>query len=64
MEQAIESPCVGVCRIEPGRGVCVGCGRTLEEIAAWARMTPQARRLVMARLQARTPGETPTPAHR
>ena len=29
------SPCVGFCRIEEPSGLCLGCARTREEIAAW-----------------------------
>ncbi|MGH8530080.1 MAG: DUF1289 domain-containing protein [Nevskiales bacterium] len=37
MEAASEipSPCTGVCRLDAAE-VCVGCGRTLAEIAAWS----------------------------
>ena len=31
----IPSPCIGVCRLEPESGLCAGCLRTAEEIAAW-----------------------------
>ena len=31
----IASPCVSVCIIDPALGMCVGCHRTLDEIAAW-----------------------------
>jgi len=34
-------------------GLCIGCGRTLDEIAAWAEMTPKERRAIMALLPAR-----------
>jgi len=37
------SPCVGVCRVD-GQDVCVGCGRTIDEITQWAR-SDTARRL-------------------
>ncbi|HRK23808.1 MAG TPA: DUF1289 domain-containing protein [Beijerinckiaceae bacterium] len=33
------SPCIKLCTIDPGTGLCAGCGRTLEEIAAWSMMT-------------------------
>ncbi len=33
----ISSPCVGVCETE--NGVCVACGRTLDDIATWAAMS-------------------------
>ena len=32
----IASPCVSVCRISDQTGLCVGCLRTLEEIALWS----------------------------
>jgi uncharacterized protein len=32
----VPSPCVSVCRMEPDGGLCEGCLRTLDEIAAWA----------------------------
>jgi predicted Fe-S protein YdhL (DUF1289 family) len=34
-------------------GLCIGCGRTLEEIAGWASMTDRERRTIMALLPAR-----------
>jgi len=48
--EEIESPCVKICMIHPTAGVCVGCGRTGDEIASWSRLTPQVRREVMAAL--------------
>ncbi|MGF1659637.1 MAG: DUF1289 domain-containing protein [Rubrimonas sp.] len=50
---AIESPCVNICVIHPGAGLCVGCLRTGDEIARWGAMSPQARRALMAALPAR-----------
>lgn len=51
----IESPCVKICVIHPGEGLCVGCLRTLDEIARWSAMTGDQRRDVMADLPARAP---------
>jgi predicted Fe-S protein YdhL (DUF1289 family) len=34
-------------------GLCVGCGRTLEEIARWSVMSGEERRAIMAELAAR-----------
>lgn len=45
-----QSPCVQICVIHDAAGICVGCYRTLDEIAAWATMPPEARRAVMAEL--------------
>ncbi|SNR23036.1 DUF1289 domain-containing protein [Paracoccus sediminis] len=49
----IESPCIKVCVIDPASGVCTGCLRTLDEIAAWPTLPPEARRRIMADLPAR-----------
>ena len=43
------SPCIDVCGIDPSRR-CVGCGRTLEQIGAWSRMTDAERAEVNANL--------------
>ncbi|HUW39063.1 MAG TPA: DUF1289 domain-containing protein [Rhodocyclaceae bacterium] len=31
----IASPCIDVCKIDETGGLCLGCWRTLAEIAAW-----------------------------
>ena len=49
----IESPCVKVCVVHPESGLCLGCHRSIDEIAAWSSMTPEARRAVMAELPGR-----------
>ena len=49
----IETPCVKICTLDAGRGLCLGCGRTVEEIAAWARLTAAERRRVMDALPER-----------
>ena len=32
---AIESPCTQVCVVHPTLKLCIGCGRSLDEIANW-----------------------------
>ncbi len=49
----IESPCIKLCMIHPEAGICAGCFRTIDEIAAWSRLEPEARRRIMAELPAR-----------
>ena len=52
--ETVESPCIKLCvRASARRGLCLGCYRSIEEIAAWASMTPEARRAVMAELPGR-----------
>ncbi|VDS07213.1 hypothetical protein PARHAE_00386 [Paracoccus haematequi] len=47
------SPCIKVCVIDPASGLCTGCWRSLDEIAAWATLSPEARQRIMADLPAR-----------
>ena len=49
----MKTPCIQVCRMDPVRGVCIGCCRTLDEIARWGAMTDAERDQVMGRLDAR-----------
>lgn len=53
----IESPCIKICTLDASRHVCLGCGRTIAEIAAWSSMSTTERRRVMDELPARLTGE-------
>ncbi len=35
-----QSPCTDVCQFDPVKKWCVGCGRTVDEIRAWRKLTP------------------------
>ncbi|MDQ0249879.1 putative Fe-S protein YdhL (DUF1289 family) [Sphingomonas kyeonggiensis] len=49
----IESPCVSICVMDEATGWCIGCGRTLDEIARWGSTDQADRDAVMAELPAR-----------
>ena len=49
----IASPCNNICRMDDATGWCVGCGRTLDEIARWGGTSDADRDAVMAQLPAR-----------
>ena len=49
------SPCIRHCTLDD-RNVCVGCGRTIDEIIRWQQMDDEERARVLARLRGRTPG--------
>lgn len=40
----IPTPCISVCRVNTNDGLCEGCFRTLGEISAWGRSTPDYKR--------------------
>jgi predicted Fe-S protein YdhL (DUF1289 family) len=48
-----ETPCIAVCIIDPKTSLCLGCGRTLREIARWHRIESAERLAIMALLPAR-----------
>jgi predicted Fe-S protein YdhL (DUF1289 family) len=47
LQAPVPSPCISVCRIDSGSGLCVGCLRTLDEIAAWGSLDDAARRGIL-----------------
>ena len=49
----VPSPCTNVCRIDRHSGWCLGCARTLDEIAAWSTLDDTAKRQVWQLLDAR-----------
>lgn len=51
----VSTPCTKVCVIDPETRICRGCRRTLDEIAAWGRMSEADRLAIMAVLDRRVP---------
>jgi uncharacterized protein len=47
------SPCDGTCRVSEQTGWCLGCKRTLNEIADWPMLSPKEKRGVLAGLDRR-----------
>lgn len=52
--RSVESPCTGVCRLDPTGAFCLGCKRTLDEIADWQMLTDGEKRTVIETLKNRT----------
>jgi hypothetical protein len=55
------SPCVKVCGNDAARGICRGCGRTLEEIETWWELGEEEQLRIMAQLPERLKPKTPMP---
>ena len=47
------SPCTGVCQIDPVSTQCLGCNRTLDEIAAWPYADTAQKHAILRNLAAR-----------
>jgi len=49
----IATPCVKICVVDPVSGLCIGCGRTPGEVAAWSEMSDEERADIMSGLDGR-----------
>lgn len=49
----VASPCVSVCHMDPRTALCVGCRRTIDEIARWSGLSDDGKRAILALLPAR-----------
>lgn len=47
------SPCINLCRMDAASGLCLGCFRTLDEIARWSRLDDAAREAILAAVASR-----------
>lgn len=62
MSDAVPSPCIDICRIDPDSGLCDGCLRTLDEIADWGGYSEEQKQSVaqeLAQRRARRDGTPP-----
>ena len=57
----VPSPCTSICRMSPATGLCEGCFRTIDEIAAWSRMDDDEKRAVWVQLDMRRTADTQEP---
>lgn len=57
--QGVPSPCISVCAMNAASGLCDGCLRTLDEIAAWSTLADEDKRDVWALIEQRVNGELP-----
>lgn len=49
---AVPSPCINICRLD-AQGLCVGCRRTLSEIAEWSAASDARRLEILSALNMR-----------
>lgn len=50
---SVQSPCTGICRLDPRGEFCLGCKRSLDEIADWAMLSNPEKRAVLEALKER-----------
>ena len=56
----IETPCVKICTLDARQGFCLGCGRTVDEIARWGSLSAAERRRIMNELPERNMSQVAT----
>lgn len=49
----VATPCIKVCIVDGESGLCLGCFRTLDEIAGWSALPEVEREAIMAELKDR-----------
>jgi uncharacterized protein len=49
----VSTPCINLCVLDPLSALCIGCGRTGEEITAWSTMGEPERIAIMGQLDQR-----------
>jgi len=49
----VESPCISVCALDPTRRFCIGCYRTIAEIARWRDASDDEKRRIKEAAKAR-----------
>jgi predicted Fe-S protein YdhL (DUF1289 family) len=49
----VSSPCKSICVVHPSAPLCIGCGRSLDEIGRWTALSEAERAAIMAQLPAR-----------
>jgi len=58
----IDSPCVKICTLDARSGLCLGCGRTVDEIARWIEIGEADRARIIAELPWRLAASHAAPA--
>ena len=46
----IHTPCHKICTLDARQGLCLGCGRTIDEIARWGSLSAAERSRIMNEL--------------
>lgn len=46
------TPCIGICQLDDNN-ICVGCGRTLQEIRGWSKLSSEEQEIQIKQIQER-----------
>lgn len=51
-QQMVASPCRNICQLD-AQEICIGCGRSLAEVAEWSRASVERQQAICQQAQAR-----------
>ena len=49
----MKSPCINVCKLNSAQNICVGCYRSIGEIASWSSLTDKEKQIVLVNAEKR-----------
>lgn len=49
-DSLIDTPCIGICSTAIGDAVCIGCGRSFEEVNNWNTLSDNEKSVINQRL--------------
>ncbi len=49
-EVSIQSPCISLCKLD-NDGICIGCKRTIAEIASWSSLSNDDKQAILDRIE-------------
>ncbi|MES2767298.1 MAG: DUF1289 domain-containing protein [Bacteroidota bacterium] len=49
----VESPCINICYMDEAQNVCIGCYRTLDEIARWGAASDVVKKQILKAIEVR-----------
>jgi hypothetical protein len=58
MTDGVASPCVNICELDETKQWCLGCGRSLSEIAAWSTSNDEQKRGIIQDIERRRLGRS------
>ena len=53
MIDKVKSPCVNICNVDTKSGLCVGCRRTMLEIASWSSLNNLEKEKILLKIKNR-----------
>lgn len=53
LKEMVESPCIKICYMDEAQNLCVGCYRTLDEIARWGMASDAEKKEILKEIEVR-----------